>query len=100
MGDELWFSYEVSERRASNLMRCPRSSYRYRSTADDQVEIRIRLRDLTATRVKFGYRRLHLLLQREGWAVNHKLIFRLYQEEGLSIPRRRGPRRHHSAQTR
>jgi len=50
--------------------------------------------------VEFGYRLLHLLLQREGWAVNHKLIFRLYQEEGMSIRRRRGPRRHRSAQTR
>ncbi|BFL66325.1 hypothetical protein SKB0092_44040 (plasmid) [Roseomonas mucosa] len=52
----------------------------------------MRLRDLAAVRVRYGYRRLHVLLRREGWAVNHKRVHRLYAEEGLSI-RTKLPRR-------
>ena len=47
--------------------------------------LRLRLRDLAATRVRYGYRRLHVLLRREGWRVNHKRVYRLYREEGLGI---------------
>jgi putative transposase len=54
--------------------------------------LRIRLKDLAAVRVRYGYRRLHILLRREGWAVNHKRVYRLYNEEGLSI-RAKLPRR-------
>ena len=43
----------------------------------------MRLRDLAATRVRYGYRRLHVLLQREGWPINHMRVYRLYQQEGL-----------------
>lgn len=53
----------------------------------------MRLKDLAAVRVRYGYRRLHVLLRREGWSVNHKRVYRLYNEEGLSIwtklPRRK-----------
>lgn len=63
----------------------PRSSCRYRSQARDQAPLRQRLRELTAVRVRYGYRRLQVLLQREGWRVNHKRVYRLYREEGLSI---------------
>ena len=52
----------------------------------------MRLKELAAARVRYGYRRLHVLLQREGWPANHKRIYRLYGEEGLSI-RIRTPRR-------
>jgi len=45
----------------------------------------MRLRDLAAARVRYGYRRLHVLLRREGWKVNHKRIWRLYKEEGLEV---------------
>jgi putative transposase len=61
--------------------------------------LRIRLRDLAAVRVRYGYRRLHTLLQREGYQVNHKLIYRLYCEEGLTM-RSKKPRRHRSGQVR
>jgi putative transposase len=77
--------FRVSERRACRVARVPRSSCRYRSVAADQTVLRLRLRDLAATRVRYGYRRLHVLLRREGWRVNHKRIYRLYREEGLSI---------------
>lgn len=77
--------FRVSERRACRLAGVARSSYRYRSVADDQTALRLRLRDLAATRVRYGYRRLHILLRREGWRVNHKRVYRLYREEGLGI---------------
>ncbi len=77
--------FRVSERRACRVAGIPRSTCRYRSVAPDQALLRMRLRDLAAARVRYGYRRLHVLLQREGWRVNHKRIHRLYREEGLSI---------------
>lgn len=52
----------------------------------------MRLKELAKTRVRYGYRRLHILLQRECWHVNHKRLYRLYCEEGLSI-RTRNPKR-------
>jgi len=45
----------------------------------------MRLRELAAVRVSYGYRRLHVLLRREGWRVNHKLVYRIYKEEGLEV---------------
>ena len=77
--------FRVSERRACRIAGVPRSTCRYRSRARDQSPLRGRLRDLAAARVRYGYRRLHILLQREGWTVNHKRIYRLYREEGLGI---------------
>lgn len=84
--------YEVSERRACEALGFPRSTQRYESTADRRDELRIRLRDLARARPNWGYRRLGLLLRREGWEVNHKLVYRLYREEGLGL-RRHKPRR-------
>jgi len=73
-----------------------RSSYRYRSIAEEQAALRMRIRDLAQARVSYGYRRLHVLLQREGWEVNHKRVYRLYKEEGLTMRNKR-PKRHVSA---
>ena len=64
-------SYRISERRACSVTGFHRSAQRYRSRRDPQVELRMRLRDLAAVRVRYGYRRLHVLLRREGWPVNH-----------------------------
>jgi putative transposase len=85
-------AYQVSERRACHTTGFRRSSQRYRSRRDPQTALRIRLKDLAASRVRYGYRRLHVLLRREGWPVNAKRIWRLYCEEGLAI-RPRLPRR-------
>jgi putative transposase len=85
--------FRVSERRACRVAGITRSSCRYRSQAADQTALRLRLRDLAATRVRYGYRRLHVLLQREGWRVNHKRVYRLYREEGLSIRTKRRKKR-------
>jgi putative transposase len=89
---ELVFAYRVSERRALRSLRWPRSSHYYRSKADRQEALRMRLKELAAARVGYGYRRLHVLLRREGWRVNHKRVYRLYREEGLGL-RRKPPRR-------
>lgn len=70
----------------------PRVARRHRSRRDPQVELRVRRRDLAAARVRYGYRRLHILLRREGWPVNAKRIWRIYAEEGLTI-RAKVPRR-------
>jgi putative transposase len=85
-------AYAVSERRACRASGFGRASHRYQSRRDPQLALRMRLKELAETRVRYGYRRLHILLQREGWCVNHKCVYRLYSEEGLSI-RTRSPRR-------
>lgn len=61
------------------------NTWRYRLTRDRQDALRQRLRELAAVRVRFGYRRLTVLLRREGWRVNAKRIYRLYGEEGLAV---------------
>ena len=81
--------YGLSERRACRLVGIGRSTLRYRSRArTDESSLRQRLRELAAERPRFGYRRLHVLLRREGVIVNHKRIERLYREEGLAVRRR------------
>ncbi|MGI9428543.1 MAG: IS3 family transposase [Bythopirellula sp.] len=92
-------AYKVSERRACRVIGGARSTHRYQSQRDERAELRIRLRDLAASRVRYGYRRLHILLKREGWQVNHKLIYRLYVEEGLQM-RTKTPKRHKSCRVR
>ena len=83
----------MAMRRACEVLTLLRGSYRYRSVADKQVALRMRLRDLAQAWVSYGYRRLHVLLQREGWAVNHKRVYRLYRQEGLMLRTKR-PRQH------
>ena len=89
---ETKISYRVSERRACSVLAFARSTVRYDSVADPQTALRIRLRDLAMSRVVYGYRRLHILLWREGWRVNHKRVYRIYSEEGL-VMRRKPPKR-------
>jgi putative transposase len=62
-----------------------RATMNHRSRRDPQTALKMRLRELAASRVRFGYRRLTVLLRREGWAVNAKRIYRLYSEEGLAV---------------
>ena len=92
-------AYRVAERRACRALGFARSSFRYQSRRDPRAEFRVRLRDLAASRVHYGYVRLWVLLRREGWVVNKKLVYRLYCEEGLGM-RRRKPRRRKSVQVR
>jgi putative transposase len=81
--------YSVSERRACRLVGIGRSTLRYGPhQRPDESLLRLRLRELAAARPRFGYRRLHVLLRREGVIVNHKRVERLYREEGLAVRRR------------
>jgi putative transposase len=80
--------FGFSQRRACRLVGAGRSSVRYRSRRQEDEAVRGRLRELAAHRPRFGYRRLHVLLRREGIVVNHKRIERLYREEGLAVRRR------------
>ena len=85
-------AFDMSERRACRTIDCMRMTVRYRSRQPDDTELRQRLRALAHERRRFGYRRLHVLLRREGFTVNHKRLFRLYREERLMV-RRRGSRK-------
>lgn len=85
-------SYEFSERRACRVLGFSRSSHRYASRRLEAAELLERLRAHAASRPRFGYRRLHLLLRREGEQVNHKRIYRLYRLEGLSVRTKRRKR--------
>lgn len=84
--------YRLSERRACGLLVVWRSSWRYRRRRQEDPLLRERLRELAYQRRRFGYRRLHVLLRREGWPVNHKRVYRLYREEGLAVRRRKRKR--------
>ncbi|PHR12968.1 MAG: IS3 family transposase [Sphingopyxis sp.] len=83
----------MSERRACRVIGADRGSVRYRSTRDDDAELREKLRDLANQRRRFGYRRLHILLRREGVMINRKKTQRIYREEGLAVRRRRSRKR-------
>jgi putative transposase len=85
--------YAVSQRRACRTLGADRSSVRFRSRRPDDSALRSRLRELAAARRRFGYRRLHLLLDREGLHINHKRLRRLYREERLQVRRRGGRKR-------
>jgi len=75
----------MSERHACRLASIGRSSLRYEAHGDQDLPLRARLKELAELRRRFGYRRLHVLLRREGWRVNHKRVQRLYGEERLSL---------------
>lgn len=84
---------EISERRACRVIAADRTSMRYRSRRGDDTQLREKLRELAHQRRRFGYRRLHILLRREGITINRKKTQRLYREEGLTVRRRKGRKR-------
>ena len=84
---------QMSERRACRVAGVERALVRYRSRRPDDAELRTRLRALAHERRRFGYRRLHVLLRREGWTVNRKRVQRLYREERLMVRKRSGRKR-------
>jgi putative transposase len=89
----LCVAYEVSQRRACRTIDADRRSMRYRSLRVDDASLRSRLRELAAERRRFGYRRLLILLRREGMHMNHKKLRRLYREERLQVRKRSGRKR-------
>src|SRR5206468_527699 len=74
-------AHEMSERRACKAIGCCRMTMRYWTTRTDDASLRQRMRAIAQERRRFGYRRLHVLLRREGYLINHKKLFRLYREE-------------------
>ena len=82
-----------SQRKACALVGLDRKTYRYVSQRTADTAIRKRLEELAADRRRFGYRRLHILLRREGIKVNHKKLCRLYKEERLTVRKRGGRKR-------
>ena len=89
----LMASHGYSQRRAFRLTRQGRSTQRRISRRDPRTELRQRMHEIVATRVRFGYRRVHVMLRRAGWCVGRNVVFRLYCEEGLALRSRRPRRR-------
>ena len=71
---------------------CKRSLYHYKSRRPPQADLKQRIKEIAETRVRYGYRRIHVLLRREGWLVNAKRVNRLYREMGLRL-RNKSPKR-------
>ncbi len=84
--------FRVSIRRACRAVPACRATYHYRSRRPEQAPLRKRIREIAETRMRYGYRRIAVVLRREGWRVNVKRVRRLYQLEGLQM-RHKPPRR-------
>jgi putative transposase len=74
-------------------MRINRGTFRYQSCRNERVELRGRIRELAQSRVRYGYRKILVMLRREGWQVGRHLVYRLYKEEGLALKKRPQKRR-------
>ena len=97
--DEMRADWAVSIRRACSVIRFDPKTYRYTSRRPDQAPLEQRIKEICQTRVRFGYRRVHILLQREGWALNMKKTRRIYNELGLQL-RNKHPKRRVKAKLR
>ena len=85
--------YATSRRRACRIVRLHRSVNYYRALKDPKTALRGRMRELAQVRVRYGYRRLHVLLRREGWSLGREQAYRLYCEESLQLRSKRPRRR-------
>jgi putative transposase len=90
--DEVRDTWGVSIRRACRVLRTDTSSYHYKSRRRGQADIELRIKEICQTRVRYGYRRVHVLLRREGWLINQKRTRRIYRELGLQL-RNKTPKR-------
>ena len=86
-------AFAVSERRACRLLQFSRGSFWYAPIVRDERALICRLKELAYSRVRFGYRRLLIMLQREGWKVGRRCILRLYRTEGLAVRSKHGRKR-------
>jgi len=85
--------HSVSQRRACLILQVDRSSVRYKSTRPDDTDLREAMKKVAAERRRFGYRRIHVMLERQGIVMNQKKLRRLYREEKLQVRRRGGRKR-------
>ncbi len=97
--DELRAIWKVSIRRACAVLKTDPSSYHDKNRRPSQACLTRRIGEIAETRVRYGYRRIHVLLRREGWTLNAKRVYRLYCEEGLQL-RNKVPKRKVSAKLR
>src|ERR1700712_5456679 len=81
--------FQVSERRGCKLFPIDRGTYRYEPRPDHNAELCEEMIALARQKPRYGYRRLHVLLQREGHSINHKRVWRVYKAAGLSVKRTR-----------
>ncbi len=93
-------TYRVSERRACRVARLAVSTFRYESRQEPRTALRMRILEIAQTRVRYGYRKIRVLLNREGWKVGKKLVYRLYREEGLTLRHKPARRRRTAMQRR
>jgi len=84
--------FAASERKACELAHIARSSFRYRASTAKDDALREKLTQLAHEKPRYGYRRLAILLRREGQVVNHKRVFRVYRAAGLSVKRKKRKR--------
>jgi putative transposase len=97
--DEVRGEWGVSIRRACRVLMMDTSTYHYRARRPGQAPLAEKIRKICETRVRYGYRRVHVLLRREGWMVNHKRVHRIYNELGLQL-RNKAPKRRVKAKLR
>ena len=90
--DYLKNCYVASERRACRLVGIARRVYSYQSCKDPQTALRLRMKELAMTRMRYGYRKIGTLLKREGFPHSIGMLYRVYREEGLSLRYRPGRR--------
>lgn len=89
-------NYKVSARRACKVVQVYRSIWHYKPRKREDRVVRQRIKEIAATRVRYGMWRIYILLRREGFKDNHKRVHRIYKEEGLNLRSKR-PRRNKSA---
>jgi putative transposase len=92
-------TWQLGVRRTCRAFPFNRATYNYRPRRAVQAELRDRIKKIAETRVRYGYRRIHVLLRREGWIVNAKRVWRLYRELGLQL-RNKSPKRRVKAKLR
>lgn len=85
--------HQVSQRRACSALNVDRSTVRYQSCRADDDDLRDAIKRVSKERRRFGYRRIHVMVRREGFEVNHKKLRRIYREEKLQVRRRGGRKR-------
>ena len=86
-------SHGYSERKACQVTRQHRSTQRKKMVSDPLVELRQRMHEIVTTHIRYGYRRVHIMLKREGWGIGRNRVYRVYQEEGLTLKTKRPRRR-------
>jgi putative transposase len=91
-------AHGVSERRACKTLGFHRSVMRYEGTrGSSDAPVRARIEEIARVRIRYGYRRIHTLMRREGWQINHKRVHRIYREAGLNLRTKRPKRRRMAA---